>query len=551
MAKISIFRVLKRQKRIRILTLFATLLLVVVMGEMIVLNGSKNTKADDLTPCYISSTDESIGDIFGTRSRKIPAACENMDVVIDGVEVYADSQPVWQPGSSNDVGTSCYSGELCDTKRRFSSLTIKNGGVLTHHGLIRNNSVNVNGSLLDSSYGPIRFKKIDIEVSGNIVLSSRGRIDANGKGYPGGKHVFRSVESETNIDPDYITSTNWITNNDGFGPGGGKGSDISGHELAGRGGGYGGAGGKNSVSSGLGGVSYNLNSNNNVDEEVEWGSGGGGAIPVSGGTNNRCVGGAGGGRIKISADSIIFQDTESKISANGDNGTTANWSNDHCAGGSGSGGSVVIKYANRLSIIPTLSDINRGILGPVDGGSLDRSAPISSDIASLATQGYAGELINNTEQLFNNQVISARGGVARYNQSPGETDVVGGGGGGGRIYIKKTGNSGISVLKTLEPLKRNGVANISFNPYALQPNDQIKVTLNIANIPSGSSVSIADDLLKTPAGSTTKKCVYDSGSNTQSSGLFDATNTSSTLTWLQVGGGTSGKATITYTCTVQ
>ena len=58
--------------------------------------------------------------------------------------------------------------------------------------------------------------------------------------------------------------------------------------------------------------------------------------------------------------------------------------------------------------------------------------------------------------------------------------------------------AGITVKKVLTPLERDGLANTTFNPYALKIGDKIKVTLQIGATKSD-TYSLTDEFLTVPS----------------------------------------------------
>ncbi|MCL5407169.1 MAG: hypothetical protein M1429_01590 [Patescibacteria group bacterium] len=282
--------------------------------------------------------------------------CDNQDAVIDG-------------------GTVMISGS-----HSFSSLRIKNNGVLTHDTFISSDNPTTSS------------KKVDLVVSGSITLETGGSINVDGKGYLGG-------------DP----------GKDGSGPSAGKGGEFnwmgSGAAKGGEGGGgsFRGYGGDATDSAGsvyikgVGGPTLYSQTN-----PLQVGSGGGGArYSFWGSPQLSSNGGAGGGRINIDAGSIYFNSTSSKISANGQDGASQSSPPYNAYAGAGSGGSVKLVVHSEIKYLRAslaAANVNKGIGG---SGSSD------------------GELIGTG--YFN---ISAAGGNAHSAISESA-----GGGGGGYVSI--------------------------------------------------------------------------------------------------------------------
>lgn len=67
-------------------------------------------------------------------------------------------------------------------------------------------------------------------------------------------------------------------------------------------------------------------------------------------------------------------------------------------------------------------------------------------------------------------------------------------------------SNGLKIYKVLEPIQRNGSVNTSFNPYAVQKDDVIKVNLEIRCALPLTELNITDKLL-TNAPANNIKCV--------------------------------------------
>lgn len=202
----------------------------------------------------------------------IPASCEDKDVVIDNATVTADTVQV-----------------AGDTKRHFTSLTIKNNGVLTHDAPIPTTDFSTSANAPNPLTPAGQLKKVDLAITGDVTLESGGKIDVDGKGYP-------SYELYPVPDVGAL----------GFGPGAGRRGTCTDDRKCASGGGYGGEGGSGDGGSPpLGGGTYGSSF-----EPDGFGSGAG---PASYGTDS--IGG--GGKIKIIANSILIKDSSSKITANG------------------------------------------------------------------------------------------------------------------------------------------------------------------------------------------------------------------------------------------
>lgn len=183
----------------------------------------------------------------------------------------------------------------------------------------------INGSTLNVTPGEV------LRVHANYIeVDSSSRIDADGTGYSGG------------------TGSNG-TGNDGFGVGGGSGA-VNWNIYGGGGGGagyhkYGGAGSYGTSENATGGAGgYSYGSLYSGSDSFYVGSGGG-AGAGDGGSNNGGAGGAGGGAIALESmsltgeTSIVINGTITVNGMNGDNGSSAGCG----GGGGGSGGTILIK----------------------------------------------------------------------------------------------------------------------------------------------------------------------------------------------------------------
>ena len=246
----------------------------------------------------------------------IPAYCEGQDVTIDGTTVNADAVLVYG-----------------DSKRNFTNLTIENNGVLTHNALV------VNGTDFNTVTSEIlstgQLKKVDLVITGDLILESGGKIDVSGKGYPGGPIDVGTYNSHP-----------------GYGSGGGLNTAAStdGY-VTGGGGAYG----------GNGGTSWNCGGSSSCatatvakkypepytsefsSQNFQFGSGGGAGYNPREGYHANAKGGAGGGRISIKASNIKIYDANSSILADGVIGEFKTEHYGSAAGGSGSGGTIWLR----------------------------------------------------------------------------------------------------------------------------------------------------------------------------------------------------------------
>lgn len=311
--------------------------------------------------------------MIGTGIDYIPAACEGKDVIIDGqgnnLDVYADTIKVLQ--NEEFLGrTVCTdpANTLCDSKRKFNTLTLRNRANLTHAGLSVSELPAVDASVLNLPASSARFKKVDIQLTGNLIIESSSKIDVSGRGYPGGTNYQR-----------------------GYGPGGGAGSA----NQYGTGGAYGGNGGQGSGYAG--GIAYG-----DPGSPLDFGSGGGQGYYPSGSA------GAGGGRIFITANNISMS-SGCGIFANGANGADTVYS------GSGAGGTIVLRltstqisawieanpgaaYAGHSGTGGTVTLKKVAILGDIAAGNIAADGA-STGLVTYAGSGGGGRILLRTTDL--------------------------------------------------------------------------------------------------------------------------------------------------------
>ncbi|MDO8443988.1 MAG: hypothetical protein Q7S80_00570, partial [bacterium] len=103
MAKISISDVLKKRRHFRVVTVFACLLLLLALGQIVLIRGSQKTVAaadwfrDPVARTCILIATRNPGEQYN-----IPANCEGFDITIDGaITVYADDVVIWQGSDKN------------------------------------------------------------------------------------------------------------------------------------------------------------------------------------------------------------------------------------------------------------------------------------------------------------------------------------------------------------------------------------------------------------------------------------------------------------------
>lgn len=373
-------------------------------------------------------------------------------------------------------------------RHNINSLYIADGGVLTHDALVypRDFAVgpgNIEMYLL-SAEG--KRRKVDLNVAGDLTFEHGGRINVDGKGFPGKLGV--NVAADCNDNCGF-----------GYGPGGGESADTHDALAFGGGGGYGGDGG-NGVGNGGGGDAgvfpVSLFGEAYTIDTAWHGSAGGAARkhdnPAEGSTDGR----AGGGVVFIQARDVItapvsgFLGRGGKITAAGiaagDGGGTC-ISNKRCSG-AGSGGSIYL-FLRNYSANTKFNVSSDGGLSNVSGRSGVDSSPVLSgfanDLGYLMTINADGGRAGPSYRYYVNSIFGIM--IPHYDLDAKDSGV---GGGGGRIMIQAN-DTFMTIEKKIEPVERVNSTGIvdDFNPYSLQVNDTVKVKIRVINIKNGAIVS--------------------------------------------------------------
>ncbi len=434
MAKYSISKVLESKRKVRILTILTCLVVIVLVANVLVTKNPKSSKASQI---WIFNSGTLINNRYcNTSTGFCTNIAENDDVVIQGSN---PGQVIVTMSGTN----------------RFNSLVIERYATVTHDQVV------AEGDDYADIIGAESSKKVDIVLAGRLVMQDGGLIDVSGKGFS---------SSGTYPEPSNMPMKN-------NGPGGGYGAWATDeNNVPGGGGGYGGRGGPGrpvgaAPDNGRGAVSAS-------DPPIRAGSAGGNARERNSGDWGR--GGAGGGRVHITAKSVTL-DSGSYIYANGQ----AGGNDKHAHGGGGSGGSLWIQLTS-----DDVSNVTAQALG---------STYFGGETSDVIYKSYTV----TTNTTFN---LSASGG-----SGGGYAEWAGGG--GGRVLIERIRSSDVTINKVLQPYSRGGVLyditkpETFFNPYALQSGDEIRVVLNVSQLNSIGTVLIKDDILR--AGSA--GCIPEAG----------------------------------------
>lgn len=541
MARISISSVLEARKRVRIMTILASFVLMFALVQGLVFNNPKNSKAS-MTDRDGSVMNDAIGRVLldgnvlidqnGAAYKLSFNGTTNWDgdIYIGGVyyqKIKTEGTFIVTSTGINVTGMDVVVNSNRSVYRQVSrvyfvggtvslkSLTVKSGGTLTHLGPSSQarymnsagvwDSYEVKGAEYSSVTGVTPFLETVTINAGSVAnsftggtLYTNGIIDSTGLLADGALRGIDlrvsgdfSLDSGAKID---VSEKGFRGGNDGtcaengFGPGGG----ITGGDSNSAGGGsYGGLGGWslrqsfNSLEKGSApGETYGTYLN-----PIDMGSGGGGA---AGNCNEPRNSGHGGGVVLIEASNISIYGA---INANGGNSISKN--------GAGSGGGISLKSSNVMSVIDVankitarggLADINTDERGGDGGGGriAIRGKVFSLASADKIAQGASGE--GNSGFILN--VLPPRyvstWGISNYNIAQ-----------RGTVYVYEQTNIKYSIKKTLIAVDRGGVA--SFNPYSLQKHDRINVKLNLDGV-SGNGYEVRDELLKTRNVSTNFIC---------------------------------------------
>lgn len=441
MKPVLVYRTLFRRRMILVGVVSVVLVISTVVVATNIFRGVKKTKAtvvcDNATPknCTISSQWLTIG---------------SADKTYDGSNLTLD-----------------HAGLVISGTHSFASLTLDQGA-LTHPALVPGSDFSTSSPFTINASG--LEKKIDLNITGALVLKNSSAIDAVGKGYP---------RRESPSSP--------ATRSYGYSDGGGS-TAVSSILAIGGGGSYGGAGGYVSPLWSSVGQSIVYGS---AGDPVLPGSSGGTAFASIFGRDSVSFGGNGGGVVKIVANTLSLEDISS-INASGSDANACR-SGSVC-GGAGSGGSINLKVGSIITVIGAVA--NGGVAnGPYNCGSGACGAE-----GSVSIGGYT----NNAPTVSN---IIANGGMG------------GTGGGGGRIIVTTIPRPDYKISKWLETEDQQNQSGPA-NPYALQLGDAIRVKIKVENIEAGATVE--DAILEKPIISQAIYCLPRDAS-INFSGTYDQT----------------------------
>lgn len=502
MNEFSIYKELESKKKRRYFRYFGLILLSFLFLMVVVSKDPKNSRAAGARITCINR-----GEVISySTGGYIPAACENSEVSIVGegipTEIDMGTIKIWQDGVSSDFwetkrpGTECtdQADSYCDSKRHFKSLTLTNGAVLTHTAVLYGQDLSVrdltvvSGIVLDNgryvvspTQGSERWKKVDIEVEGEINIDNTSKIDVSGKGYPGQTteryHALYSGAARLESD---------------IGPAGGLGMS-SGYvnDMRGGGGSHAGRGGSplrpgEGYWDNSGSYSYDQFHSDEVTTYLSfwnntYGSGGGSASREQPSWNGS-TGGAGGGLIRIKTGTLIMASGSIKANGTASPNCGGAGSYDLYCGGGGAGGSVNIQLTRTMADSgPFLFDVSGGA-GNKSGDSgvyyavgIDFAGTISGVLATISAKG--GDADGVIHMIDGNPVV--------YN--------VAGGGGGGVILLRgpSEGNR-VVVEKSIISVNNDGKTPEN---YGFRLGDTLTVMLDVSRIPATSAnINVTDEV---------------------------------------------------------
>jgi len=350
-------------------------------------------------------------------------------------------------GENDDVIIDGLKNVITQGPRKFKSLSIRNAGSLTHEAF----------SATDDA--ATSAKKVDITLIEDLNLETGSEINVSGKGFqPNGDYRCDGCGPSQQA-----------------GPGGGWNGyyyNDDNKPALGSGGGYGGQGGP-----GKGTGKPNEGPGVRVDSAppTQVGSPGGNGNMEACDERACSPGGAGGGRVHIRARTIRTA-AGTGIYADGNDGQGASFT----GGGGGSGGSIWLELTDTAT-----TNIAARATGGATGG----------EEGVVEYKSFSAAYINT----YAVNVHANGGSQTRWGN--------GGGGGGGRILIERIDKPQVTIKKSLKALQRGSIDMVDgFNPYALQLNDVIRVTLEIRGLTPTATTEMRDTVLSTGGTGTGAKC---------------------------------------------
>lgn len=420
------------------------------------------------------------------------------DSSLDGNDIIIRNSSYW--AGVGGIATEIYAPSRIDGGHTFKSLTVEPNGVLT-----------------TSNYGStLPFNRI--EVTGTFNIQTGGKLNLNGRGYglsqgPGASYVFDGVNTT------------------------------------------------GASHSGVGGASRD--NRYDYDEATPPGQPGSGSLWASTADsewadqrdNNY---GYGGGYIHILATTINLE-AGSRISANGIGGNVR-----HPRGGA-SGGAIVLEDSDSGSRYDgTILALGAGCReraagsegaghcysGGGGGGYIYiKTATSASVLSARRSYDLAGNWYNAIDMFKDTLSATSAPG---WPYSSADIAVSGGSterGESGAQGILTVVGTGVRMKKTLEPVVPGRGGSLDFNPYALQVGDNIKVVLDLRNLPVGENVWIEDGYLINPDG-TGGRCKYQ-GELSATTGVAEYRGGDSSSVAIISIRTDIGYSSISYKCTVE
>lgn len=456
MAQISITNVLSRRRNFRILTIFACLVLVGILGRMVITQGSKIGHAvagDTVDNPYVVTTDGFIYLDEDSHTHYCEAGVGSMYYNRVSMTTTSGAFQLLGTCTGDDIDLSnayvtIKSGTIVTwNSLAFRGLTIEQAARVTHAPLIRRTTVL--GAAYDHANDTAEYgitpgyieafgtkevdwdiatgdvlasgsiKRVDIKVTEFFRIEDGATIDVSGRGFASGTNVA-------------YYGTNTSMSNGAFGAFGAWGDYATTPNYYGWGGGGNGASSV-SATTGTGGAGRTYNKPTVATPTYNYASttantynyGGSGGLACFSNNDSCAAAGSGGGYVNIDASTpnakfILF--STANILANGLRGTTTstNW----LVGGAGGGGKIDIT----ADVYQTYTDLS---VPPVVAGGTARAIIPAAD---MDFPGLIGSLTLPTG-LNIAATIQANGGSDGVSIWGGYVGSGGGAGGGGTVNI--------------------------------------------------------------------------------------------------------------------
>ncbi|MCL5410318.1 MAG: hypothetical protein M1324_00480 [Patescibacteria group bacterium] len=497
MAKISISNVLAKKRRIRILTVFAALILIAALGSILIAKNPWGAKAilmssSNADTLYVGTSDmlyigtgdiPSGGDPVITSPTNFTGGHSGGGDLSKSVwsrhsyRMWSSTAPIWSSASETDSNTKRLnkpSSHPADGIYGISNLVSINSYAGKWTGCPNNPSITYDNAVTDCraiiSDGTgmrIKFNQ-KIYIDGLVYIADRVVLDAPEIELGPNARIIGSGQNGANGSGD----------SNGYGGVGGTSGLIAAYAEDG-------SGGWDWFSPYLDGPFFNTSATDQLISSIR--------TEFLNSTNNPILGGNSGTNSSAQYGYPSSYISNIGLGGGGRAGITGNTGggDDHASSGGGGGGyGIVLKADTTLKVSSTaIADFRGGEGGAVGGGGglgggggggviVVRSKNIDGDFKDnfiiSGGRSYDGASVNGADGVFQILPVST--------VSPVEA----------------------SIKKTLEPYQRGASCTAAnratcFNPYALQVGDIIKVVLDVYNAPVG-NWNLTDEYLKVPGG---------------------------------------------------